>query len=139
VFPATNNPADNGPIIQPDLDWTIPTSSAHVSLAEKWLSFLSEPANYAKWLTATNGFSTEPRLFNSSPSLAWDNAHIHAAMYEPNPWDTWVPPGAPLLATGPMWYFGTVLQSIAPLGSGTVTAGLEASAKAYTALLTSIK
>jgi raffinose/stachyose/melibiose transport system substrate-binding protein len=139
VFPASNNPADNGPIIQPDLAWMIPKSSSHIALAEKWLSFLSEPANYQKWLKATNGFSTEPRLFNNSPTLSWDNAHIRQAIFEPNPWDTWVPPGAPLLATGPMWYFGTVLQSIAPLGYLSVTAGLDASAKAYTALLKSIK
>jgi len=139
ALPGTNTPADNVMSVKPDLTWTIPTSSSNIPLAEKWLAFFSEPANYAKWLTATGGFSLQPKLNNSAPYLAWENAHLANAAFGPNVLGPWLPAGAPPAAAGPTGYFSPTLLDMTPLGSGSVMQALTTAANDYTNVLKSIK
>jgi raffinose/stachyose/melibiose transport system substrate-binding protein len=139
TLPGTNNPADNTITLKPDLSWTIPTSSSNIPLAEKWLAFFSEPANYAIWLKETGGFSTEPGLNNSAPSLSWANAHLAKGTFQSNSFGPWLPAGAAPSAAGPSGYFSPVLLGVTPLGSGSITAELNAAANAYTRVLASMK
>jgi raffinose/stachyose/melibiose transport system substrate-binding protein len=139
TLPGTNNPTENTVTLKPDLSWTIPSSSSNIPLAEKWLAFFSEPANYAIWLKETGGFSTEPGINNTAPYLSWANAHLAKGTFQSNSFGPWLPAGAPPSAAGPSGYFSPVLLDITPLGSGSITAELNAAANAYTRVLASMK
>jgi raffinose/stachyose/melibiose transport system substrate-binding protein len=139
ALPGTNNPADNRMTVKPDLSWTIPTSSSHIALAEKWLAFFSEPANYSMWLKETGGFSLEPGLNNTSSVLSWENAHLATGEYQSTTFDPWAPAGAPPDAAGPIGYFSPTLVNMAPLGSETITTALDQAAIDYSKVLKSIK
>ena len=138
TFPGTNNPKDTVMVLKPDLSWMIPTSSSHVSLAEKWLAFFTEPQNYSKWVTATGGFSLETRVKNTASYLSWDNEHMSAGVFGPTVLDPWLPASAPLAAEGPTSYFSPTLPSSSPLGSTGIGTELNDAASAYASVLKSL-
>ena len=124
ALPGTDSASANRAALAPDLSWTVPTFSKHQALAQEWIDFFTEPANYAGWLKATGSSSTEPAV--PTPSLKWtDWLSANAASGFINASQPWYPNGAPTDADGP------VLTAMQPFGSQTPADALSQSAGAY--------
>jgi raffinose/stachyose/melibiose transport system substrate-binding protein len=123
-LPGTDTASANRAALAPDLSWTVPTFSKHQALAQEWIDFFTEPANYAGWLKATGSSSTEPAV--PTPSLSWTSwLAANSADGFINASQPWLPNGASSEAGGP------VLTAMEPFGSQSTSAALTQAAGAY--------
>lgn len=69
-FPGSNNAANNEPVANPDLTWTILNNSKNKALAEKWLNFFASKPIYSQYVKITGISPSENGRFTSQTSKA---------------------------------------------------------------------
>ncbi len=52
-FPGSNKAANNQPVANPDLTWTVLNNSKNKGLAEKWLAFFASKPEYSQYVSMT--------------------------------------------------------------------------------------
>lgn len=69
-FPGSNTAANNQPIENPDLTWTVLNKSKNKALAEKWLSFFASKPIYSQYVKITGISPSETGQFSSTTATA---------------------------------------------------------------------
>ena len=134
TLPGTNDPTANRETTNLDLTWYVPKTAPDKSAAMKWLSLLSQPSNYARFLKTNGSVSLQPAQKTVDPWMTWYNSHLSGQLVIPS-LTPWVPAGASPQASGP-WANNTnstdpVLDQMVPLGSTSISSELSSIAKTY--------